>query len=77
LARQELSCSLTVDSHVGASPDSYWDVIREAMGSTLTYANRMNLAVMTPQSNLSSTHYCLANPGSEYLVYQPSGGALP
>lgn len=67
---------LTVDSHVGASPDSYWDVIRDAMGSTLTYANRMNLVVMTPQSNLSSTHYCLANPGSEYLVYQPSGGAF-
>ncbi len=66
----------TVDPHVGANPDSYWDVIRDAMGSTLTYANRMNLALMTPQSNLSSTHYCLANPGSEYLVYQPSSGAF-
>jgi hypothetical protein len=46
------------------------------MGSTLTYANRTNLAAMTPQSSLSSTHYCLANPGVEYLVYQPQSGAF-
>jgi len=26
---------------------------------------------MTPQGSLSSTGYCLANPGVEYLVYQP------
>jgi hypothetical protein len=37
-----------------------------------TYANRMNLVAMTPQGPLSSTGYCLANPGVEYLVYQPS-----
>jgi hypothetical protein len=64
----------TSDPHVGAKPDEYWDAIREAMGSTLTYANRMNLVAMTPQSSLSSTHYCLANPGAEYLVYQPVNG---
>jgi hypothetical protein len=29
---------------------------------------------MTPQPSLSSTGYCLANPGAEYLVYQPSAG---
>jgi hypothetical protein len=39
------------------------------MGSTLTYANRMILVDMTPQPSLSSTGYCLANPGAEYLVY--------
>jgi hypothetical protein len=66
----------TADPHIGASPDKYWDAIRNAMGSTLTYANRMNLVAMTPQSELSSTHYCLANPGFEYLVYQPSTGAF-
>ena len=64
----------TADPEVGAKPDKYWDVLRDAMGSTLTYANRMNLVAMTPQSFLSSTHYCLANPGTEYLVYQPSAG---
>jgi hypothetical protein len=46
------------------------------MGYTLTYARRMNLLAMTPQNNLSSTGYCLANAvasGAEYLVYLPSG----
>jgi hypothetical protein len=64
----------TVDPDVGVRPDKYWDVIRNAMGSTLTYANRMNLVAMTPQGSLSSTGYCLADPGVEYLVYQPSSG---
>jgi hypothetical protein len=64
----------TPDPHIGKRPDDYWDGIRDAMGSTLTYANRMNLVAMTPQTSLSSTRYCLANRGSEYLVYQPSGG---
>src|ERR1035437_8151675 len=41
---------------------------------TLTYANRMNLVAMTPQPSLFSTHFCLANPGTEYLVYQPYPG---
>jgi hypothetical protein len=62
----------TADPYVGVRPEKYWDVLRNAMGSTLTYANRMNLAAMTPQPSLSSTHYCLANAGVEYLVYQPS-----
>ncbi|MDI9430708.1 MAG: DUF6298 domain-containing protein [Planctomycetota bacterium] len=34
-------------------------------------ADRMNLARMTPRNDLASTTYCLANPGREYLVYQP------
>jgi hypothetical protein len=66
----------TADPEVGARPDPYYEVLRDAMGSTLTYANRMNLSAMTPQSSLSSTHYCLANPGAEYLVYQPSSGSF-
>ncbi len=66
----------TSDPYIGAKPDEYWEVIRDAMGSTLTYANRMNLVAMTPQPSLSTTQYCLANPGSEYLVYQPSRGAF-
>jgi hypothetical protein len=48
------------------------DSARDAMGNTLRYANRMNLALMTPQGDLSSTGYCLANTGVEYLVYQPA-----
>jgi hypothetical protein len=30
-------------------------------------------AAMTPQNSLSSTQYCLANIGSEYLIYFPAG----
>jgi hypothetical protein len=56
---------------VGASPDTYWDAIRKAMGDTRAYAMRMNLAAMLPRGDLASTGFCLANPGSEYLVFQP------
>jgi hypothetical protein len=34
---------------------------------------------MTPQGDLASTGFCLANPatsGAEYLVYLPSGGKV-
>jgi hypothetical protein len=44
---------------------------RRAMGQTLTYASRINLAAMYPRDDLASTSCCLADPGKEYLVYQP------
>ena len=47
---------------------------RPAMGHTRAYAERVNLAAMTPRNDLASTEYCLANPGSEYVVYLPAGG---
>jgi hypothetical protein len=34
----------------------------------------MNLAALTPRGELASTGYCLARPGTEYLVYQPRKG---
>jgi hypothetical protein len=46
------------------------------MGHTRIYAVKMDLKEMRPQDSLSSTTYCLANPGSEYLVYQPDTGAF-
>jgi len=61
----------TADPNVGVEPDPYWDVIRDAMGPTLTYANRMELVATKPQPSFSSTGFCLANSGVEYLVYQP------
>jgi hypothetical protein len=53
------------------------EAARKAMGHTRTFATRMNLAAMIPQPGLASTRYCLANPGTEYLIYQPKsvGGA--
>ena len=47
---------------------------RRAMGHTRRFAERMNLAAMTPQNGLASTGYCLASPGKEYLIYQPKSG---
>ncbi len=55
--------------------DPYWEVLRNALGRTRVYAQKMNLAAMTPQGVLSSTGFCLANTGAEYLAYQPSSGA--
>ena len=47
---------------------------RAAMGQTRAYARKMDLASMTPQGTLASSGYCLANPGMEYLAYQPKPG---
>jgi Putative collagen-binding domain of a collagenase len=53
--------------------------IRLALGYTRRYAEKMNLIAMTPQNELSSTGYCLANTSpeqAEYLVYSPKGGEM-
>jgi hypothetical protein len=54
--------------------DEQWDPVRRAMGDTRRFAERMDLAGMTPQPNLASTSWCLAQAGTEYLVYQPKSG---
>ncbi len=48
--------------------------IRLALGHTREYAQRMDLAAAPPHPELASSRYCLASPGSEYLVFQPDGG---
>jgi hypothetical protein len=53
-----------------------WEPTRRAMGDTLRFAERMDLAKMAPRPELASSHYCLANPGHEYLVYLPTGGGV-
>jgi hypothetical protein len=55
----------------GGSFDAAKTQTYDAMGYARSYADRMNLASMTPQPNLCSTTFCLANSGSEYLIYQP------
>jgi hypothetical protein len=52
------------------------DIMRAQMGQTLAHAERMTLASMAPSTSLCSTAYCLANPGKEYLVYQPGSGSF-
>lgn len=50
--------------------------IRTSMGYARMYGDKMNLAAMIPSTTISSTSYCLANPGNEYLVYAPLGGTF-
>jgi hypothetical protein len=62
---------------IGSGPDTRWDNVRATMGYIRGYADRMNLAAMTPQGKLASTGHALASANSahpEFLVYAPSGG---
>lgn len=53
-----------------SAPD--WELIRKNMGYTLAFSRRMKLISVVPRNDLSSTTYCLSNPGKEYLIYLPS-----
>jgi hypothetical protein len=46
------------------------------MGYARRYAQKVGLDAMTPHGELSSTGYCLAHPGEEYVVYQPEAGRI-
>ncbi len=62
---------------IGSGPDGRWNNVRDTMGYIRGYADRMNLAAMTPQGKLSSTGHALASANSanpEFLFYAPSGG---
>ena len=50
---------------------------RQAMGEIHDWSGLIDLKDMTPQDSISSTSYCLAYTGQEYLAYQvASGGAF-
>lgn len=63
----------TTEEHQWLVEPTTREVVRQNLGYTLHFARRMNLAAMTPRSDLASTEYCLTNPGVEYLVYLPRG----
>jgi hypothetical protein len=56
--------------------DPTWDPVRQALGNTRQYSLRTNLAACAPADYLASTHFCLANPGKQYLAYLPEGDAV-
>jgi inhibitor of KinA sporulation pathway (predicted exonuclease) len=74
-----------MDSYIGYLPeiDKYgavehaFDLIRDTMGYTRAYADKMNLAKTVPSDDgsICSTKYCLYTPGIEYLIYQPITGS--
>jgi hypothetical protein len=53
-----------------------WDPVRDSLGYTRQFAERMDLAKATPSEEIASSGYCLAVPGKEYLVYLPEGGSV-
>lgn len=63
-------------SVLGKPNDPRWEPIRRALGDARRLAERVNLQAMTPSDDLASTRYCLAQPGREYLVFVPQGGAV-
>ncbi|HRW07730.1 MAG TPA: DUF6298 domain-containing protein [Caldilineaceae bacterium] len=52
--------------------------LRRNLGYTRMYAERIDLAAMSPRGDLASTGYCLAklSASAEFLVYAPSGGQI-
>jgi hypothetical protein len=59
------------------SCDQVWmDSIRISLGYTRMLADRIDLLSMLPLPELASSTYCLANVGSEYLVYLPEGNEV-
>jgi hypothetical protein len=67
-----------MDCYDGAvlGQDRGWEPVRVAMGHARRWAERVNLAAMTPRDKLASTGYCLADPGKEYVIYEPRAGAV-
>jgi Putative collagen-binding domain of a collagenase len=62
---------------IGSAADARWENVRQTMGYIRGYAERMNLAEMMPQGELSSTGHVLASRAvadPELLIYAPSGG---
>ena len=57
----------------GNRVDPYWEAIRMALGDIRSYADRIDLAAMTPRHDLVvGGGFCLASPGAQYLVFQAS-----
>jgi hypothetical protein len=53
------------------SEGTSWRRVRRNVSQTLIHAQRMDLANVVPRGDLSSTGFCLAEPGVQYVVYQP------
>ena len=57
-------------------PEDWQKPVRTALGRAAEWAERIDLTHMTPCEWVSSTKYCLADPGKEYLIYQPESGSF-
>jgi uncharacterized protein DUF6298 len=58
------------------APTGNEEEIRTSLGYTHEFADRIDLVSMTPQPNICSSGYCLANflgKGAQYLIFLPAG----
>ena len=53
-----------------------WERVRANVSQTIAYAKRMDLSGAGPRGDLVSTKFCLAEPGEQYVVYQPGDGSF-
>ncbi|MGQ9822832.1 MAG: DUF6298 domain-containing protein [Thermogutta sp.] len=61
---------------LGKAPPENWEPIRRAMGAAAEAAQGLDLAAAVPSEDIASSKYCLAEPGSRYLVYVPEGESV-
>jgi hypothetical protein len=66
----------TITGGQGTSLDTTWSPIRNAIADVAAYAARINLKLCTPQTSLSTTNFCIANAGHQYLAFQPGTTAF-
>jgi hypothetical protein len=64
------------DSVLAAGRPEQWEPLRRALGHARRLSERLNLAAMAPHNELSSSKYCLAQPGTAYVVWVPVGGEV-
>lgn len=55
----------------------YLEPTRNALGDSNVLSREIDLAQMPPRGDLTSTEYALADPGQEYVVFQPSSTLAP
>jgi len=70
----EIETYATAGIRLGAADYPDWELLRRNMGIIHDLSASLNLADMKPMNTLSSTRFCLANPGAEYVVFLPDGG---
>lgn len=58
-------------------PDPLFEAERQAMGVVRKLSERVDLVRLQPQAELSSTGFCLAATGAQYVVFRPGEGHGP
>ena len=59
------------ENHVNRRDYPEWEPLRRSMGAVRRMSERIDRKRSTPQNNLASSRFCLADPGTSYVVYVP------